>query len=473
MDIVRAIQKRHYSTAPVIKALQIKKEEDGLFHVKTRIDLREDSILFRSPILLPKKDSIGQQLIRYIHRSHCHAGAQFVLGKLREKFWIPHGRKTVSNIIGKCVICKRHSSKSVPCDPAPLPQNRIQARYAFETTGVDLAGPILLKGGQKTWIVIYTCAVYRGVYLDVVDSISTDEFLNSLEKFTLLIGRPNTIYSDNGTNFVGTSNLLKNLDAEKFNAKGINWIFNPPAAPWWGGWWERLIRTLKELLRKMIGSAKLTLKNMEMCLASLSYTINNRPLTTLTEDVDDLTPLTPSMFMRDLPVGGMPELDVITAKDLQRAYQKVRNLRKALDNRFRKEYLAQLVQRKNELGEIPLQVGDTVLIGSENKKRYEWPLARVIELFPGKDQKIRVAKLKTANGILLRPLQRLYPLEVGNPKSMEDSVIVNKIRSQKNCPKGEMKKKVARDPVPDTTPFVQTRGGRISRVPVRYGIWNK
>ena len=48
-----------------------------------------------------------------------------------------------------------------------------------------------------------------------------------------------------------------------------------------------------------------------------------------------------------------------------------------------------------------------MLIGDQNVKRISWPLAKVIKIFPGKDGKVRVVELKTKNGILLRPVQRL------------------------------------------------------------------
>jgi len=258
MDLIRMVQSNHYSVVPDMKALQVEKEADDLIHVKTRLNGRDDTRLFRSPILLPKDDLVVHQLISYVHQSNCHAGTQFVLGKIKEKFWIPQGRKTVSRVIHSCTICKRHNVKKLLCDPAPLPQARIQTKYAFQTTGVDLAGPLVLKCGKKVWVVIYTCAAYRGVFLDVVSSISSEEFLESLEKFTLSIGRPSTMYSDNGTNFVGARNLKKKVNYAKLEAKEINWILNPPTAAWWGGWWERLVRTMKDLLKRMIGQAKLT-----------------------------------------------------------------------------------------------------------------------------------------------------------------------------------------------------------------------
>ncbi|XP_054724268.1 uncharacterized protein LOC129234298 [Uloborus diversus] len=59
-----------------------------------------------------------------------------------------------------------------------------------------------------------------------------------------------------------------------------------------------------------------------------------------------------------------------------------------------------------------ISVGEIVLIGCEDTKRLNWPLGHVVELYPGRDGIQRIAKLRVANGYLVRPLQRLYPLEM-------------------------------------------------------------
>lgn len=55
-----------------------------------------------------------------------------------------------------------------------------------------------------------------------------------------------------------------------------------------------------------------------------------------------------------------------------------------------------------------------VLAASDDKKRIEWPKARILKLIQGKDNEIRVAQVKTADGILTRPLQRLFPSEISS-----------------------------------------------------------
>ena len=65
---------------------------------------------------------------------------------------------------------------------------------------------------------------------------------------------------------------------------------------------------------------------------------------------------------------------------------------------------------KNENRKI--KENDIVLIGDKNYKRTDWPLARVVKTIPGHDNVVRVCELKTKNGEFIRPIQKLYPLEV-------------------------------------------------------------
>ncbi|GFY70989.1 uncharacterized protein TNIN_221881 [Trichonephila inaurata madagascariensis] len=62
-----------------------------------------------------------------------------------------------------------------------------------------------------------------------------------------------------------------------------------------------------------------------------------------------------------------------------------------------------------------IKEGDIVLVGDTNSKRINWPLGKVKNIYPGKDGIVRVVEIKTKNGTFLRPVQRLYPLEVGEP----------------------------------------------------------
>ncbi|GFX10150.1 integrase_H2C2 domain-containing protein [Trichonephila clavipes] len=109
----------------------------------------------------------------------------------------------------KCVPCRRYSSNSPMSEPVSLPADRVKDANAFDITGIDLAGPLFTRDGGKVWIVLYTCAIYRAIHLEIVSSLSTECFMLSLRRFIARRTRPETIYTDNGTNFVGTNSELK------------------------------------------------------------------------------------------------------------------------------------------------------------------------------------------------------------------------------------------------------------------------
>ena len=128
--------------------------------------------------------------------------------------------------------------------------DRTQGSRPFQVIGVDYAGPIKYekrgKVAGKAYIVLYACSLCRALYLDLVSSLETQEFILSLKKFIARKGRPDKIYSDNGSTFVGAAGWLrKTMRDEKFSQflaqNEIVWQFNLSRAPWWGGQYERMI----------------------------------------------------------------------------------------------------------------------------------------------------------------------------------------------------------------------------------------
>lgn len=119
-------------------------------------------------------------LVRETHENMGHAGMQIVMCHLREKFCIISLRKTIKSVISNCVICKRQKVKRMECEAPPLPPDRVRDAAIFETVGIDFAGSLILKGGGKGWICIFTCAVYRAVHLELASALSTQGFLECL-----------------------------------------------------------------------------------------------------------------------------------------------------------------------------------------------------------------------------------------------------------------------------------------------------
>lgn len=432
-------------------------QHNELLCVKTKLLNSSYDIMFKYPILLPSDHPAVEQIIWQEHVQHCHCGYNILAARLRQRFWIIHPRTTIKRILKKCTICRKFTAHSSSAPEGTLPPERVALSRVFQTTGIDLAGPLYCKDGTKVWFVIFTCAIYRAIHLEIVVGLSTAEFLLALRRFICRRGRPSTIFSDNGTNFEGTFNNFSLIDWDevqtKYATEPIEWKFNPPSAAWWGGFWERLIRIVKDMLKRSLGSKKLELSQLENVMFDVEAIVNCRPLTYIESDTDSLEPLTPSNFLTDVPDLSLPEIDHLSAPKLRKQFKVLCQLRSELKERFLKEYLALLVHRKPTTTTSPdLQVGEVVLIGSEDRRRQLWPLGRIVEFLPGKDGVNRLAKVKTSTGEYLRPIQRLYSLEMRD--SIPVPIYVNNSTSIQA--------------LADTEALPRTRFGRVIKKPTRY-----
>ena len=138
--------------------------------------------------------------------------------------------------------------------------------------------------------------------------------------------------------------------------------------------------------------------------------LNSRPLTYLSEEPSDLVPLTPSLFLQDQTEYWVEDIDQNDLTSLRKRAKHLHAVKGKLKTRFQKEYISILKQIGNT-NQTPLEVGDMVWIGSDNKKRVDWPLGKIIEIIKGRDGVSRVAKVRTKSGEIVRPFQRLFRLE--------------------------------------------------------------
>lgn len=219
-----------------LRGLNVYSDDSGLIRSKTLISNRSDEFTFRYPVVMDPNHKFTRLLIENTHRRLNHAGINTTMRVLRERVWIISNRRAVRSVVNRCYDCRRYAAKTLETPPASPPVNRVRDAAVFEVTGVDYAGPLFLKNGQKAWVCLYTCGVYRAVHFELVTTLSTIGFIATLRRFIARRGRPSTIYSDNGTNFVGTDHLLQLVDWKRVksycSAVKIEWRFNPPTAAW-------------------------------------------------------------------------------------------------------------------------------------------------------------------------------------------------------------------------------------------------
>ena len=134
--------------------------------------------------------------------------------------------------------CRRRKTTPAKQIMAPLPELRTRmSLQAFSQTSVDFGGPFITKQGrgktcQKRYLCLFTCLATRAIHLEVSFSPDTDSFLNAVFRMVSRRGLPRDIVCDNGTNFVGGSNELKELEAldhkkiqDTTTSHGVKWYF--------------------------------------------------------------------------------------------------------------------------------------------------------------------------------------------------------------------------------------------------------
>ena len=112
-----------------------------------------------------------------------------------------------AQICARCTECKRLRGPVMLQQMAPLPERRIDTQLrAFESTGLDFAGPFLLKVGRakqrkKVWILVLTCMTVRAVHFEITGGLDTTNVINAISRFCDVRGVPTSITSDNQSAF--------------------------------------------------------------------------------------------------------------------------------------------------------------------------------------------------------------------------------------------------------------------------------
>ena len=235
--------------------------------------------------------------------------------------------------------------------------------------------------------------------------------------------------SDNATTYEAAATELKDLFTAEVIAtisrQGTTWHFIPKKAPWFGGFWERLIGLTKAAIKKTLGRAHVSLQVLQTVVVEVELILNNRPLTYLSDDIRDPQPLTPSHLLHGRTLNKLPH-HLVAAEDLQDpSYNEDMRLKKAakvqslllnhFTTRWKREYLTSLREfhQKSGNNRQTIKVGDVVLVHNEGP-RLDWRLAVVEKLIVGGDGLIRAANIRTSTGRTNRPIVKLYPLEVNS-----------------------------------------------------------
>nr|CAH7768785.1 unnamed protein product [Callosobruchus chinensis] len=406
-------------------------DDCGILRVGGRLEQAKFAFEKKHPIILSDECALSRLIVEDAHKKLFHAGPRHVLAVIREEYWIIGGRRLCNKVISKCIVCYRYRAKALTPIMASLPEQRLNPRLSFQVTGVDYAGPFMIKDRSgrgcrlsKAYACLFICFTVKVVHLELVTDLSKDAFISALRVFVARRGKPSQIFSDNGTNFVASSSELRELggficknkdELEKsVHNEGIDWRFIPPRSPHFGGLWEAGVKSIKHHLRRVLKDNHFTFEQFYTILVQVEAILNSRPISPLSESVEDLNPLTPSHFLVGRPLMAVPDADVSTVPvNRLSLYQHIQQLVQHIWSRWSKEYVSELqVRTKWKVNQHSLQKGVLVLKKDDQQPPLRWKLGRVEEIHPGKDGIVRVATLRTHEGLIRRSCSRICPLPV-------------------------------------------------------------
>ena len=221
------------------------------------------------------------------------------------------------------------------------------------------------------------------------------------------------------TNAVWIRRIRRSEQLQDFlAAQEIQWQFNLAKSPWWGGFYERLLKDVKRTLYKTLGKTHLTFEQLEVVVMDIERHTNNRPLTYIGSDCGEDQVLTPNLVMWGQDAFILEDMEVEEDK-LTRFHRRLQNSKQSAWNRWQKEYLRNLMEShrvKRRDSQTP-EIGEIVLILGEEKNRGRWKKGKVIRIVRGADGVARGVILLHKGKQLERPMQSVCPLEI---RSVED-----------------------------------------------------
>ena len=404
-QLIGEAQEKHYPEE--LAALR----DNKVFSVKSpltklRPQLGSDGVLEAVPRtneqpvpILPEFAYITTLVIDEGHRRCFHQGTRVTLAVVSAEYAVR--RRMVQRVVSTCRRCRRFRGLPYATEEGALPDFRSEYCRPFEKVGVDYFGPLYVDKTEKVWALLITCATSRAVHLELVRSQSSADLALALRRFFAVRGTPSLIVSDNAKTFRA---LLHQIP------RSVTWRYIPEAAPWWGGFWERLVGLTKKAMRITLHQSHLSFPELSVVLYELAFYLNLRPLT-VGDGENLLTPAHLIFGVRTLT--GVLSPAVSQPADPDRAWRKRCRVADNLQRRWQREYLQSLrcwrSSPQRHPGRLP-EEGEVVLVQGEGS-RSRWPLARVLELIRGPDGRCRAAFVLVRGVRTRRPLSKLFRLE--------------------------------------------------------------
>ncbi|CAB4002459.1 Hypothetical predicted protein [Paramuricea clavata] len=303
---VKQLINRTKTSSSRLHQLRLFLDDKVMIRCEGRIEHSPVSSEAKKAVFIPAKHHVTDLIIQEHHDSANDTGIKGTLNRIRERYWILHGRQAIKRVLRKYVTCKPYPTPKTP----HLPSWRTSNDTPFSYTGVDFAGPLNVKENSK-------CGQQ-----------------STKKSYIALFTRAKELSKIKRSPEVQQQHLANN---------GVSWKFIVEKAPWRGVFWKRLIKSVKRCLKKSIDRATLSLEELRTILIEIESTLNSHPITYIYDDEEGISyPLTPSCLLygrRTTTTPNDSQFEIVsTNESLTRRAQHQKILLKEFTKQWRREY---------------------------------------------------------------------------------------------------------------------------------------
>jgi hypothetical protein len=409
-------------------------DEEDTLRCRSRLNKQEIYGFDKTyPLILDKDSSLTRMLVEKAHQEIGHpVGHNAAKARVSSRYAILGLGTLIKSLKWRCVYCQLRSGRPAIQQQAALPSGRLGPRLrAFADSGMDYAGPFEIKMGRgrprkKVWILLVTCLATRAVHLEATGGMETTHVINALSRLADIRGVPETMVTDNQTSFTKADKdlqeWLKSLDFEQIRrttrnfrgSKGIEWTFNPPHAPHFGGVYEIMVKAAKRALYDTIRREDLTEEEFRTVVSKVTWMLNQRPIQKV-GDTADFETLCPAHFLGGSPdeAAFPPDLPEERTSLPQRLKLQL-EIQKHFWSRFQQEIVPELAPRTKWLCRIAdFKEGDLAVEVDGNSRRGEWKKVRIVKAMPSMDGAVRKVEIMDRDRrTFVRPIHGLLPIRM-------------------------------------------------------------
>ncbi len=355
--------------------------------------------------ILPHNHPLSRLILEEAHAID-HGGVESMTMRSRAHAWIVRAKKLAKSIKRGCFACRRRMKVRETQKMAPLPEHRMGPAPVFESTAVDLFGPITFqdtinkRGNGKAWGVVFVCTATSLVHVEITDAYSTDSFLLAVRRFMAIHGAPSRFQSYQGTQLVAAAKQIRAWDWSKVHsevgARGAEWHLVPTGAQHFNGQAERKIGLLKPCLEQAIVGKRYSYGELATVMAEAAQVVNSRPIARGSEDTHAGGPITPLHLQLGRATVEVPRVRFEEAPSLTRRLQHAGEGIK----QFWKKWMHLVFQEKllsRTWRKVKRMVGDVVYMMEKDDDDEFCRMGVVEEVKAGPDGRIRTATVRYTN----------------------------------------------------------------------------